>query len=156
MAAPVQPMGQTAIIPAERIRIGSSLRDHLENETAPEVLGRAAIDMEGTYLVSSAATYFAFRYNPTHVDADFPHPDRNLMFGRVMQVLETVLGMNRQQLLDNVNLGQDLIDNADAVEAEFYRRFGDPGEETELEGDGVWQMPPEGRKTRGRGHKLFN
>ena len=155
MAAPVQRPGESAVIPIERPPIGTSLRDHIENVQAPHVMGQAHIGFDGIEVVNSAATYFAYRYDPNHTDPDFPHPDQNNKFGRVLEVLGSILGMTREQLLNNENLGQDLIDNAEAVEAEFYRRFGDPGEETELDGDGVTESKGPGRKMRGCGHRMY-
>lgn len=147
MAAPIQPIGETAVIPPNP-RLGQrTLRDHLENHAAPHdrVMGQAQIDIEGRPIVNSAAAYFSLRHYPHDHGDDFLQWDINVQRDRLMPILERILGMTRQQLLDNVNLGQDLIDHADEVEAAFYQVYGNP--------DPV--SYGNGRRMKGCGHRMY-
>ena len=156
MAAPVQPMGTTSVIPPERPKLGDSLREHLENYAYPEPFGDTErIDLDYYFVLGEAARYFAYRYegNP---DPDFEHPRFNEMEFKLRRVLEAVLGGPFYEIVERPSAGQDIIDRADEIEAEFYRRHGDPGEETGLDGGGAsLDHTPMGKQVQGRGHKLF-
>jgi peptidoglycan/xylan/chitin deacetylase (PgdA/CDA1 family) len=159
MAAPVQPMGTTSVIPPERPKLGNSLREHLENYSQVTSLAGHNLRWDSFDVQMEAARYFAYRYegNP---DPDFQHPRLAEMIRKLKEALEAVLGYNVVGITFRspnwANLGQDIIDNADEIEAEFYRRFGDPGDETGLDGGGPsLEHTPMGKQVQGRGHKLF-
>jgi hypothetical protein len=149
-------MGTTSVIPQERPKLGDSLREHLE-DYAPSIpsQGTQQIDLESRFVVDEAARYFAFRYegNP---DPDFQHPRFYEMHRKMREVMEAVLGGPYHEIIERPNTGQDIIDRADEIEEEFYRRHGDPGEETGLDGGGdSLEHTPMGKQVQGRGHKLF-
>ena len=154
MAAPIQPMGTTSVIPYKRPKLGDSLYEHLKDYSEITSLAGTNLRWDAFDVKNEAARYFAYRYerNP---DQDFEHPRFSEMSTKLKHVLEAVFGRN-YKVYGNPNTGQDIIDRADEIEAEFYRRYGDPGEETEVEGDGYTPaIIGSGRHMKGSGHRLY-